>query len=81
MREQLGSYIDKIFASAPQTAKVKEMKEELLADLYAKYDDLISQGRSEEEAYNIAVGGVGDINELLKNFENDKIYNYAKKEE
>jgi hypothetical protein len=57
-----------------------ELKEELLSNVTAKFDDLIAQGRTEEEAYKIAVGGIGDIDELIKSFENDKIYNYARQE-
>jgi hypothetical protein len=48
--------------------------------LTAKYDDLTAQGRSDEEAYKIVIGGIGDVNELIKGIENDKIYNYARRE-
>jgi hypothetical protein len=80
MRENLRSYVENLFAAAPQTGKVLELKEELISNLTAKYDDLIAQGRSEEEAYKIAVGGIGDVDELIKGLENDKIYNYARQE-
>jgi hypothetical protein len=80
MKENLRKYIDNLFAQAPNTPKVMELKEELLSNLAAKYDDLITQGRSEDDAYKIAVGGIGDVNELIKGLENDKIYNYARQE-
>lgn len=80
MREDLRAYIDKLFADAPNSRKVLDLKEELLSDLTAKYDDLIAQGRSEEDAFKIAVGSIGDVNELIKGIENDKIYNYARQE-
>jgi hypothetical protein len=80
MKENLRNYIDNLFAQAPNTPKVMELKEELLSNLAAKYDDLITQGRSEDDAYKIAVGGIGDVNELIKGLENDKIYNYARQE-
>lgn len=80
MREELRLYIENLFANAPQTSKVRELKDELLSNVTAKYDDLVAQGRSEEEAYKIAVGGIGDVDELIKGLENDKIYNYARRE-
>ena len=80
MKENLRSYIEQLFATAPKTSKVRELKDELISNLTAKYDDLIAQGRSEEEAYKIAIGGIGDVNELIKGLENDKIYNYARQE-
>jgi len=80
MRENIRAYIENLFSRAPQTRKIMELKEELLSNVTAKFDDLIAQGRTEEEAYKIAVGGIGDIDELIKSFENDKIYNYARQE-
>jgi hypothetical protein len=80
MKENLRTYIENLFAQAPTNAKVLELKEELLSNLNAKYDDLVTLGRSEDDAYKIAVGGIGDVNELIKGLENDKIYNYARQE-
>jgi len=80
MNENLRVYIESLFDTAPKTGRVRELKEELLSDLTAKYDDLVAQGRSEEEAYKIAIGSIGDVDELIKNLENDKIYNYARQE-
>lgn len=77
MREKLRSHIDSLFVNAPKTRNVTELKEELLSDLIAKYDDLVAHGESEEQAYKIAIAGIGDVNELLKGLENDKIYNYT----
>lgn len=80
MRDEIRSYVMKLFEGAPDSVKVHELKEELISNLMAKYDDLISDGRSEEEAYKITIGGIGDVNELLRGLENDKIYNYARRD-
>jgi hypothetical protein len=80
MREDIRNYIENLFATAPRSGKVQELKDELISNLTARYDDLIAQGRSDEEAYKIAIGGIGDVDELIKGLENDKIYNYARKE-
>ena len=62
MREQLIQYVELLFAGAPGA---EEMKQEILQNTLDRYDDLISQGKSEEAAYRLAISGIGDINELL----------------
>ncbi len=62
MREQLIHYVDLLFAGAPQAG---EIKQEILQNTLDRYDDLISQGKSPQAAYQLAICGIGDINELL----------------
>jgi hypothetical protein len=62
MRERLIQYIDLLFAGAPDA---EEMKQEILQNTLDRYDDLITQGKTEEAAYRLAISGIGDINELL----------------
>jgi len=65
MYERMRKYIDDIFAEAPNTRKTVELKEEMLQNLYDKYNDLLAEGKTEEAAFNIAVAGVGDISGLI----------------
>jgi len=65
MNEKLRNYIDSLFADAPQTVRAVELKEEMFQNLMDKYNDLISQGKSEEAAYNIAVASIGDVDSLI----------------
>ncbi|WP_435790140.1 permease prefix domain 1-containing protein [Clostridium sp.] len=53
-----------LFEDSPQTNRARELKEELLANLMDKYNDLISCGKAEYEAFNIAISGIGDVDEL-----------------
>ena len=62
MREQLIQYVNLLFAGA---ADCGEIKEEILQNTLDRYDDLISQGKSPEAAYRLAITGIGDINEIL----------------
>lgn len=62
MRDKLKSYIDLLFAGA---ADAEEIKQEILQNTLDRYDDLISQGKSPEAAYRLAISGIGDINEIL----------------
>ncbi len=65
MKEKLRDYIESVFSDAPDCRKTRELKEEMYQNLCDKYDDLISDGRSEAAAYNIAISGVGDISGIV----------------
>ena len=65
MIDKIRAYIDHAFASAPPTQKVQELKEELFANLVEKYNEQLNQGRTENEAYNIVINGIGDLSELV----------------
>jgi len=73
MIEKLKKYVDDLFEDAPATKKARELKDELLANLIEKYNDLISAGKGEEEAYNIVVAGIGDLNELISNLKEGNV--------
>ena len=66
MNEKLRAYIESLFSDAPKTKKTVELKEEILQNLFDKYNDLIAEGKNEESAYNIAVASVGDISGLVE---------------
>ncbi len=66
MNDRLRKYIDILFEEAPQTKKTVELKEEILQNITDKYNDLLSEGKTEEAAYNIAVASVGEVGELIE---------------
>ncbi len=68
MRQQLIQYVELLFAGAPQA---QDIKQEILQNTLDRYDDLIAQGKSPEAAYQLAIGGIGDINELLTGISSD----------
>jgi hypothetical protein len=72
MDDKLRRYIDGLFNDVPQTKNVVELKEEMLQNLREKYEDLLQEGKSEEAAFNIAVAGIGDINELVNDMNKAK---------
>lgn len=57
--------IDAMFADVPQSRKTLEVKEEMLQNLTEKFNDLVAEGKSEEAAFNIAIGSIGDISDLI----------------
>lgn len=75
MNERIKSHVDAIFSDAPDTLKVRDLKEELLSNLSLKYEDLIAGGMSQEDAYRQVVASIGDVSELLLQIQNERAYN------
>lgn len=62
MREQLIQYVNLLFAGAHEAIDIKE---EILQNTLDRYDDLVSQGKTPEAAYSLAISGIGDLSEIL----------------
>ena len=67
MRDQLIQYVNLLFAG---NADVEDIKQEILQNTLDRYDDLISRGKTPEEAYRQAIAGIGDVNEIINGKEN-----------
>lgn len=63
---KIKNYVNDLFKEVKSTRKSEELKEEIVADLEEKYQDLIHSGTSEKDAYNEVIRGIGDIDELLE---------------
>ena len=68
MREQLIAYIDKLFEGTVDSQAARDFHDELLQNTIDRFDEELSGGRTEEEAYRIAVLSIGNTEELLKPF-------------
>ena len=66
MREKISIYVDGLFSDAALTIRNAEVQQEILQHTLDRYDDLIAAGKSEQEAYDEAVGGIGDVSELYE---------------
>ncbi len=62
MRDKLQSYVSLLFAGVQGA---EDIREEILQNTLDRYDDLISQGKSPEAAYRLAITGIGDLSEIL----------------
>ncbi|QCH43722.1 permease prefix domain 1-containing protein [Clostridium sp. AWRP] len=76
MHERLRKSVEELFENAPKTHRATELKEELLANLTDKYDDLVSSGKDEEEAFKIAISSIGDVDELLEGIKDKNMFDY-----
>ncbi|MBQ7364169.1 MAG: DUF4097 family beta strand repeat protein [Clostridia bacterium] len=72
MKEKLKQYIESAFSKAAKTQRNDELKEEVLSNLYEKYDDFLASGLSEEEAFRQTVNNIGDLSELFEASESKK---------
>ena len=66
MREKISVYVDELFSDAALTIRNAEVQQEILQHTLDRYDDLIAARKSEQEAYDEAVGGIGDVSELYE---------------
>ncbi len=69
MKENLRNHLELLFEEAPKTRKAFELKEELYANSVERYDDLIKNGISPEDAYKNVVNSLGNVSELFKDLE------------
>lgn len=78
MYDKLRTHVEELFYSAPKTRKANELKEEILANLIDRYKDFIDSGKSEAEAFNNAISGIGDVDELINALNENNVFDYEK---
>lgn len=66
MREQLTAHINALFRGAALTVQNAELREEILQNTVERYDDLLAEGKSPEDAYREAIRGIGDVSGLIQ---------------
>lgn len=62
---KIKEYVEGLFENAPKNKRTMEFKEELLANLLEKYNDLVESGVEREVAYNKVIGSIGNIEDLF----------------
>lgn len=64
--EIIRNYLETMFANLPNTAEVIKAKNELYSMMEDKYDELISEGKLENEAVGIIISEFGNLEELAE---------------
>ena len=59
------SYIDSMFAGVPVTDETKRLRDDITANMSDKFDELIKEGRSVNEAIGTVISEFGNIDEVL----------------
>ena len=81
MEDKLRMYMDDLFCEVKPSRKSVELKEEILQNLTDKYNDLLTEGKSADAAYNIAIASIGDTEELLGGLKDSGMYSTVTSEE
>ena len=66
MNKRIRSMIDEIFSEMKMTAENLALRDELLSNAQARYEDAMEQGRSEEEAFCEVAASLEDVYDLLE---------------
>lgn len=72
MNEKIKNYVDLLFEDVPRSQKANELRNEILSNLNDRYEALIAEGKTENEAYGLAVAELGNVDELIKDLMPDK---------
>ena len=73
MNKKLKDYIDELFSQVSDTVYTRELKEEMLINLNDRYEDLLAEGKSKEEAFTIVTSSIGDIRELVSGLDESAV--------
>lgn len=65
MNEKIRIYVNELFENAPNTKKANDLKDEIISNANDKYNDLISEGKNEKEAYDKVIKEIGNVDELI----------------
>ena len=63
--ETIRTYLENMFARLPQTPQIIRLENDMLRTMEDKYEELKSEGKSENEAVGIVISEFGNIDELL----------------
>ena len=66
MRKKLISYVNDLFAQAPKNPQARDLHDEILLNTLDRFDEEVAAGQPEQAAFDAAVAGIGDIDELLE---------------
>ena len=77
MKNEIRNHVEVLFEDVPKSKRAFDLKEELINNLEARYDDLIISGASESEAFKTTVNGIGDVEELLSGLREPNVFDEA----
>lgn len=80
MREKINQHFNMLFEDAPKTRKALDLKQEMQQNAIDKYDDLLQEGYSEEDAYQNVIHSIGDVTELFEEVEDKNLLTLPEKD-
>ena len=80
MKEKITLHFNELFADAPKTRKALDLKQEMMQNAMDKYDDMVADGYSEEDAYHNVIESIGDVTELFPEVEEQNLLTLPEKD-
>lgn len=80
MKEKIRQHFNQLFAEAPKTRGALDLKQEMIQNAIDKYDDMVADGYSEEDAYQNVIGSIGDVTELFSEVEEKNLLTLPEKD-
>lgn len=78
MKENIRKEVNILFENAPNTKRANDLKDEIISNAEDKYEDLIKQGKSDEEALQTVLQEIGNVDELIGELnKNNPIHNQS----
>ena len=72
MNKQIRRMIDEIFADMKMTADNLALRDEMMANAQARFEDSVRAGKTEEEAFAEVAASLGDVQSLLHDMNAEK---------
>ena len=72
MNKQIRRMIDEIFADMKMTADNLALRDELMANAQARFEESVRAGKTEEEAFAEVAASLGDVQSLLREMNAEK---------
>lgn len=73
MESKIYDYIESVFRGIPQTERATTIKSEIFQNLVEKYRDLKQEGKSDDEAYAIAISSGGDLTGIAADLRGENV--------
>ena len=80
MKEKIRQHFNLLFTEAPKTRKALDLKQEMIQNAMDKYDDMVAEGYSEEDAYRNVIDSIGDVSELFTELEEKNLFTLSEKD-
>ncbi|WP_232697689.1 permease prefix domain 1-containing protein [Brevibacillus daliensis] len=74
MNKKIQGYVDQLFDGYQESQQLHELKEEIMANLLARIEESVANGKTEEEAFQLAIKELGDISEVAEEISLNKKY-------
>lgn len=72
MEKRIENYVNGLFKDAPKIPQTEEVKAEIISNTIEKYNEMKAEGRDDETAFNIAIAYIGNVGELINEYNKDE---------